>query len=382
MSDEQTVSDAQAKSLDERDVITKSDRRNLSLWAGLLVVLLFLIGILTVWAVYKNKTAALKRHQNRMNASVGEGGTTPPSATLPEGANPLKVEAGIYADRIVDLSVKEAGWTVDFYLWFRWKGTAVNPGEKFQVVDGWIESKDKVDEYTNGDEHYTLYRVVARITKFFDVSRFPRDDHVLTINIESPGLLRNELLFVADHESSGVSSRVQIAGYAIRHRDILEKPHAYRSTHGDPRLGLGTERTHSQLRMGFWISRPGWGFYFKMFVAMFGAVGVAILAFFIKPTDVDPRFGMGVGALFAVIANAYITASLVPDIGVMTLADMVNDVAIVTIFITLLQSTISLYLYDRKGKVALSRLFDRVSFIVLFAGYVAINIALPIAATQ
>jgi hypothetical protein len=374
------MSDEQAEATVERDRITSTDRRNVWLWAIMLVLLFFIIGIFTVWAVYKNKVAATKRHEDRMNPSIGEGGMKPPPIAVPEGANPVRVQAGIYVDRIVELSVKEAGWTVDFYLWFRWKGAGAEPGENFQVVDGWIESKEKADEYTNGDEHYRLYRVVARITKFFDVSRFPCDDHVLTVNIESPAFERNELLFVADTQSSGVSSRVQIAGYSIRQQAILEKPHAYRSTHGDPRLASGTERTHSQLRMGIWVSRPSWGFYLKMFIALFGAVGVAILVFFIKPTDVDPRFGLGVGALFAVIANMYVTSSLVPDIGAMTLADMVNVVAILTIFLTLLQSTISLYLYDIKGKEALSRMFDRVSFIVLLAGYVTINLALPLAA--
>jgi hypothetical protein len=375
------MSDEQDESTDERDIITPAERRNVRLWAVMLIVLFLIIGFFTVWAEYKNKAAATERHQERMNPNIGEGGTKPPSIALPEGAAPVKAQAGIYVDRVVELSVKEAGWTVDFYFWLRWKGTEVDPGENFQVVDGWIESKEKADEYTNGDEHYRLYRVVARITKFFDVSRFPCDDHVLTVNIESPAFERNELLFVTDTENSGVSSRVQIAGYTIRQQAILEKPHAYRSTRGDPRLAAGTERTHSQLRMGIWISRPSWGFYLKMFIALFGAVGVAILVFFIKPTDVDPRFGLGVGALFAVIANNYVTSSLVPDIGAMTLADMVNIVGIVTIFLTLLQSTISLYLYDIKGKKALSRHFDRISFIVLLAGYMLINLALPLAAT-
>lgn len=374
------MSDQQEESTDERDLITATERGKVRLWAILLIVLFIVIGIFTVWAEYQNKAAATRRHQDRMNPNVGEGGTNAPSIALPEGAAPLRVQAGIYVDRVVELSVKEAGWTVDFYLWFGWKGTGVDPGENFQVVDGWIESKEKVDEYTNGDEHYRLYRVVARITKFFDVSRFPCDDHVITVNIESPAFERNELLFVADAENSGISSRVQIAGYSIRQQAILEKPHAYRSTHGDPRLTTGSDRIHSQLRLGIWIGRPSWGFYLKMFIALFGAVGVAILVFFIKPTDVDPRFGLGVGALFAVIANNYVTSSLVPDIGAMTLADMVNVVGIVTIFLTLLQSTISLHLYDRKGKKALSRLFDRVSFIVLLAGYVLINLALPVAA--
>jgi hypothetical protein len=133
--------------------------------------------------------------------------------------------------------------------------------------------------------------------------------------------------------------------------------------------------------MGVWIHRQDWGFYLKMFVALFATVGVAMLAFFIKPTDVDPRFGLGVGALGAAIVNTYVTSSLVPDTGVMTLADIVNNVGIVTIFLFIMQSAISLYLYERKGKVALSRLFDRVSFVIFLAGYVLINLTLPWMAT-
>jgi hypothetical protein len=375
MSDEQNEPEEQA------DTITPKDRRNVWLWTLMLIALFVVLGFFTVWDVYRNRSASTRRHEDRMNPSVGEGGAKPPAAALPEGAAPVRVQAGIYVDRVVELSVKEAGWTADFYLWFRWRGEGVDPGENFQVVDGWIESKEKADEYANGDEHYRLYRVVARITKFFDVSRFPCDDHVLTINVENPALGRDKLLFVADAENSGVSSRAQIEGYSIHRQAILEKPHAYRSTRGDPRLAAGAERTHSQLRMGVWVSRPGWGFYLKMFIALFGAVGVAILVFFIKPTDVDPRFGLGVGALFAVIANTYVISSLVPNVGTMTLADMVNDVGIVVIFLSLLQSTISLHLYDRKGKHTLSRMFDRVSFAVLLAGYVTINLALPLAAT-
>jgi len=375
------MSDEPNRQVDERDTITSAERRNIWIWAIMLVVLFAAAAVVTAGAVHKNKIAAIERHNDRMNPDVGEGGTKLPPTDLPAGANPVRAQAGIYLDRIIDLSVKEARWTVDFYLWFRWKGTGVDPGENFQVVDGSIESKEKADEYTSGDERYVLYRVVARITKFFDVSRFPRDDHVLTINIESPASERRELLFLADKESSGVSSRVRIPGYSTYQQAVLEKPHAYRSTHGDPRLAAGTEKVQSQLRMGVWIQRQGSGFYLKMFVALFAAVGVALLAFFIKPTDVDPRFGLGVGALGAVIVNTYVTSSLVPDTGVMTLADIVNHVGIVTIVLSLLQSAISLYLYEKKGKKTLSRLFDRVSFVIFLAGYPIINLVLPWAAT-
>ena len=375
------MSDEQKGQVDKRAIITPAELRNIWIWAIMLIILFATTGVVTTWLVYQNKVTSIKRHNDRMNPDVGEGGTQPPPTALQAGANPVRVDGGIYVDRIVDLSVKESTWTVDFYVWFRWSGQGADPGENFQIVDGSIESKEKVDEYTSGDEHYALYRVVAHITKFFDVSRFPRDDHLLTINIETPASERHELLFVPDNESSGVSSRVQIPGYSIYEQAVLEKPHAYTSTHGDPRLAAGTEKVQSQLRMGLWIQRQGWGFYLKMFVPLFAAVGVAMLAFFIKPTYIDPRFGLGVGALFAVIANTYITSLLVPDTGVMTLVDIVNQVGIVTIVLSLLQSTISLYLYDRKGKEALSRLFDRVSFVIFLAGYAVINLILPWAAT-
>ena len=373
------MSDEQNGQVDKRDIITPAERKNIWIWAITLVVIFAAATVLTAWAVYTNKIAAIERHTDRMNPEVGEGGTKPPPTTLPAGANPVR--GGIYIDRIIDLSVKDASWTVDFYLWFRWNGKGVDPGEKLQIVDGSIESKEKVDEYTSGDEHYVLYRVVARITKFFDESRFPRDDHALAINIESPASERRELLFVADKENSGISSRVQVPGYSIYRHAVIEKPHAYISTHGDPRLAEGTEKVQSQLRMGVWIHRLGWGFYLKMFVALFAAVGVAMLAFFIKPTNVDPRFGLGVGALGGVIVNTYVTSSLVPDTGVITLADIINQVGMVTIALSLIQSAISLHLYERKGKVALSRLFDRVSFFIFLAGYVVINLTLPWAAT-
>jgi hypothetical protein len=132
--------------------------------------------------------------------------------------------------------------------------------------------------------------------------------------------------------------------------------------------------------MGLWIQRPSWGFYLKMFVALFVSVAVSMLEFFMKPTY-NPRFGLGVGALFAAIASTYVTSSLVPGTGVMSLVDIVNYVGMVTIGLGLLQSTISLYLYDRKGKEALSRLFDRVWFVIFLAGYMVINLTLPWAAT-
>lgn len=365
----------------QSDSLSPRKRRLVLLWGIGLLLVFGMGGSLAIRSEYRNKTSAIHRHQQRIDPNLAEDGATAADLAVPPGSNPVRVECGIYLDRIAEISIKEMTWTADFYLWFNWKGELSDPGEKVQIVDGWIESKEKQEEFTHGDVHHARYRVVAKITKFFDESRFPRDDHVLTINIEHPPTQRSELLFVADEENSGVSSRVKVAGYGIRRIAALEKPHAYRTTRGDPRLPAGAKSTYSQFRMCLWIARDDWGLYVKMFLSLFVAAIIAMLALFVKPTHVDPRFGLGVGALFAAVANSYITSALVPDTGVATLSDVVNQIGIVTVLTTLVQSTISLYFLDTRGDAALSRYFDRVSFAILFIGYVVLNVVLPLAAS-
>ncbi len=164
-------------------------------------------------------------------------------------------------------------------------------------------------------------------------------------------------------------------GYKIYRTTMMAKPYTYETTFGS--LTNNTVDTYSRLSYGMWISRPDFGLYFKMFQGLYVAVAVAMLVFFIKPTDVDPRFGLGVGALFAVIANTYVASGVLPDTGVMTLTDKVNFVSMIMVMLTVIQSTISLYIYDIRGEQALSKLFDKVSLVILTITYVFINIAIP-----
>jgi hypothetical protein len=73
------------------------------------------------------------------------------------------------------------------------------------------------------------------------------------------------------------------------------------------------------------------------------------------------------------------TSQLEPDTGEIALADMINGLGIGMIFLTLIQSTISLTLYEANHEV-LSRWFDIITFAVFFLGFIEINLILPLAA--
>jgi len=347
------------------------------LWAwALFVFLIFLVaGLLITRSLRVNQRTAAARHAVRIDPAADDAGVTAADRTLPPDAKPTEVLTGIYIDRILELSVKQIGWTVEFYVWFRWRGAEPKSFEGFLVVDGTADSSELEADETITGERYQRFRVVAKITKFFDVTRFPCDEHLLTIGIEHPAHQRHEVIFVPDKENSSISSRVNVPAYHLQPPVVLEKPHSYKTTRGDPRLPAGTKATYSQLRMGIGIERQGWGLFFKMFQFLFVAVLLAHLALFIRPIEVDPRFGLGVGALFAAVANAYVISSLVPDTGVLALADIINGVGIATILLTVVQSTISLWLFSVKGEEELSRVFDRISFFAMLPCYVLVNLA-------
>jgi hypothetical protein len=68
-----------------------------------------------------------------------------------------------------------------------------------------------------------------------------------------------------------------------------------------------------------------------------------------------------------------------PDTGTMTLLDQINLIGLATIFLCLIQTVISSR-FAVKGEQEFSLKFDRASFPIISFIYIAINIALPLAA--
>ena len=96
--------------------------------------------------------------------------------------------------------------------------------------------------------------------------------------------------------------------------------------------------------MAWDLDRIGWGTALKLLSTLVLATAVAFVSFMVKPSDLDARFGMGVGALFAVAASAFIVSASVPDAGSMTVADQLHMVALGFIFLVLLISAFCLRL--------------------------------------
>ncbi len=297
-----------------------------------------------------------------------------PVAAVPEGG--VEVVVGIWVNQIHEISLKENYFVADFYVWFRWKGEDLKPQNSFALVDGRIESKtEAITRTLPGGENYAYVRVVARMTKFWDVSNFPLDNHQLVIIVEEEDNENHKLRYVIDATNSGTEPRIAVPGWKLAQKETIATKGVYRSNFGDISLPTGNESNYARATLTMFFNREGTNYFAKLFFGLWVAVAISFLAFFIRPTDVDPRFGLGVGAIFAAIASEYIVTSSLPDTNIITLADWLHLVAFGFIFVSIAQSTWSLWLMQN-GREERSKRLDKLFVVLLPTAYAVTNVLL------
>jgi hypothetical protein len=353
-----------------KDKITGRNYRFVALWAAGLILLYAITGYFAVRQLQSYKVQTARFRQDWMKAPVVGQDVNVSDLALPADAKPVDVHVGIYINRIGEFSLRDNRWTADFDIWFRWTGDNVHPGENFEVMDGRMELKEKKESYARENEQYERYHVCARIIKHFDASRFPFGDEGLAVQIEDGVDDARKLRYVAEKQDIVISSEAVRTFLKITQSGVWVKLHHY----------AGTQKVHSRFIYAVLVLPPSIELYIRMFQALFASIAAVLIVLFIKPVFVDPRFGLGVGAFFAVIGNNIYIQTYLPIADRASLADMATGIGLMTIFLTLVQSAVSLYIFDTRGQEKLSKVFDKVSFVVLILGYVIVNVLLPLAA--
>jgi hypothetical protein len=303
---------------------------------------------------------------------------TPRAAAQPTPVKkPTDVTVGVYVVQLDDPSLKDSKFTAVFWLWFRWKGDKdLNPLKKFEVVGGQVEGTEN-EETVVGEGADPLYyqcaKIRATITQGFDLAQFPIDRHTLEIAIEETSDGVELIRYEPDTVNSKLQDSIRLGGWKIGRTSALVSTKTYTSTFGDPAQAADGESKYARFTLQVPLSRPGVGYPVKIFWSLYLSVLVALLAFHIKPIDLDPRFGLGIGAVFAAMASAFVISSTLPDGNQVTLADKVVMIAIGTIVVSVIQSIVSLRLFQAGKETASARL-DRMSFILFTLLYAAVNI--------
>lgn len=253
-----------------------------------------------------------------------------------------EVQTGAYILRLSKVSPRDGSFDVDMWLWFRWKGTDVRPDQTFELANGIITSRSEAQVQDDGGVNYATVRVQATIFHDFDVRRFPLDNHVITLNLEDAELNNTQLSYVAD-EGIALDPAVNVSGWKVALQTPQVAPHVYDTTYG-LRSAEQAGGTYSRFALPITLERTSYGPLFKSFWISALAVLLGLLAFLIKADDLDARFGMGVGSIFAASANAFVISDQLPPTTAVTLAEQINLIAVGIIFTSVFISIWSLRL--------------------------------------
>lgn len=277
------------------------------------------------------------------------------------GAELTEVQAGAYVLRLQNVSPRDGSFDVDLWVWFRWLGSDVRPDLTFELANGVISSRSESQLEIDGDMNYATARIQGTIYQTFDMRQYPLDDHVLRIEIEDSNMDIGSLAYVSDGNSA-LDPEVEVAGWAARLGEPSVDRHEYPTNYGYT-TGANAS-TYSRFTVPVVLERTSFGQLIKQFWASVLAVALGLLAFFVKSDDLDARFGLGVGSIFAASANAFIISEDLPKTSIITLAEQLNLIAVGIIFLSVFVSIWSLRLrYLDREEDSLS--LDRWALVVL-----------------
>lgn len=270
----------------------------------------------------------------------------------PAAAAPAKVIVGTYLNKVQEVSFRDSRFAIDFYIWFRWKAEGelkdYKPLESMEIINGRVDAKSSVVEKVIGGESYASARITATVFKTWGLDTFPFDHHQVRVHLEDSQYFAESLVFEPDRKNSRIGDELSLPGWRLTDFSLEATPKTYNTNYGDTSAATDAQSTYSRLSFGMTMWRDGWGTAVKLLSTVVFATLVAFVTFGIKPSDVDPRFGLGVGALFAVAASAFVVASTQPDSGVLTVADEMHIIAMGFIFASVVQSAFCLK-WDEAG---------------------------------
>ncbi len=165
-------------------------------------------------------------------------------------------------------------------------------------------------------------KVHAIVKKDWDIRRFPFDEQQMTVELEESDQDAGTLVYVADTANTRLDPKLALSNWKIERFEISTGTHKYETTYGDPVLTEGSEYPRAALTV--FIKRKSRGLFFSLFTGLYVAFFISSLVFFIDPIEVDPRFGLSVGGLFAAVGNKYIVDSILPQSTTFTLVDKLH----------------------------------------------------------
>ncbi|HRI79535.1 MAG TPA: hypothetical protein PLR06_08365 [Cyclobacteriaceae bacterium] len=265
--------------------------------------------------------------------------------------HPDTVKVGAYIISVHDINFHDKEYTIRFWLWFLHDNPDFDFKNQLDIPNAKEIDEPEVITDTVDGKIWVQMKMKCVMKESWNVQDFPFDEQRLRVRVENTVFDKKALVFKPDKEQSMFDNIEGMDGWEIKDFSVSSESTLYGTGFGDPRPGHDSI-SFSTFKIDMNIERDAWGLFMKIFIGMYIAFLIALISFSLHPWELEPRFGLPVGGLFAAVGNKYIIDSLLPESPEFSLVDTLHSITFFGIMSILAVSAISLKFYTLDNKVA------------------------------
>jgi hypothetical protein len=285
---------------------------------------------------------------------------------------PDTVKTGIYITSIHDIDFKNNEYTIDLWLWMKYKNKDFDFTQNLEIPQAKTITKSFDTLDTSNGKIYLLMKLQCVMQDSWKIADFPFDEQMLRLSFENSQFDSHDLVFSIDTLGQHYDPRFTLRGWNIDSFKIRTGIKQYETGFGDETVSK-PHTEYSSFKVTAVITRDASALFWKLFMGMYVAFLIAYTCFYIHADNIDSRFGLSVGSLFAAIGNKYIVDAALPESTSYTLVDTLHGLTLFCIFLVVAASAYSLRLVKQNKPIKANR-FDLVAANSLLAIYVILNI--------
>jgi len=303
-------------------------------------------------------------------------GRITPLRSVPPGAE--VVHYGIEPIQAYSVDFDKSVWSLNFYMWWRWRGeidpvattvfdNATWPSSYFSITYSYTDGAGRPASTTlaNGD-HYQLAFVQAQFTSNFRMQRYPLDHHDLEIRFENTTYPSAQLVYVPD-EGGRTGQRLHMPDWKVERVAYGAYVKHYSTDFGDP-TATGEYRNWSLGTYQIEVSRPTSHFAIGLLLPLSLVLAVVIAVLLIKAEHESSRLAIAATGLLTVIFLQQGYDRDLPPTAPVVLMDKIYGLAFAIVFIVIARviwETFQVFHHKRESRAYVRA--DRTLAIVLLA---------------
>lgn len=284
---------------------------------------------------------------------------------------PDTVKTGLYVTSIHDIDFKQNEYIINLWLWMRYKRKEFDFVQNLEIPQAKTFSKLYSTIDTSNGGIYVLMKLQCVMKDSWKINNFPFDKQKLRLSIENSQYDSKALVFAADTIGKNFDPRFTLRGWNIDSFIVTTGIKAYETNFGDTTIAK-PHTEYSSFRVRISLDRDASDLFWKMFLGMYVAFLISYICFYIHADNIDSRFGLSVGSLFAAIGNKYIIDSSMPESTSFTLVDALHGITLLFICLIVASSVYSLRLV-KQNQLQKANRFDFIMAQVLLGIYVLLN---------